>query len=449
MNKNFDLVVIGTGSGGSTAASKCKKAGWNVAIIDSLPFGGTCALRGCDPKKVLIGATDVVDWKNRMDGKGVDGKININWAELMKFKKSFTDPVPAAREKGFEKLGIKYFKGRAKFVNKNTVKIGEDELTGKYILLANGATPAKLNIESEELITYSDIFLELEKLPKEIIFIGGGYISFEFAHLAARAGAKVRIIHRGKKPLTGFDPDLVDSMLLRTKEIGIDIELETEVISIKKNGSKLIVHGNNKTDIKTFTADLVVHGAGRVPDIEDMDLDKANVKYSKRGIEVNEFLQSTGNPSVYAAGDAAATNGLALTPVAGTDSHVTASNLLKGNHRKPDYNAIPTVVFTIPTIASVGLSEDEAISKGIKFRKNFKLTQNWYSSKRIAEKHSGHKVLVEETTGKIIGAHLLGHNADELINIFALAIKHGIIAAELKSTIYSYPTRSSDIGYMV
>lgn len=238
-------------------------------------------------------------------------------------------------------------------------------------------------------------------------------------------------------------------MLQRTKEIGIDIELETEVTSIKEKGGKLIVHGKDKTDIKTFTADLVVHGAGRVPDIEDMDLDKANVKFSKRGIEVNEFLQSTGNPSVYAAGDVAATNGLALTPVAGMDSHVAASNLLKGNHRKPDYNAIPTVVFTIPILASVGLSETEAVSRGTKFRKNFKLTQNWYSSKRIAEKHSGHKVLIEEETDKIIGAHLLGHNADELINIFALAIKHGIIAAELKSTIYSYPTRSSDIGYMV
>lgn len=201
MKQNFDLIVIGTGSGDSTAASKCKKARWNVAIIDSLPFGGTCAVRGCDPKKVLIGATDVIDWKNRMNEKGVDGKISIDWAELMKFKKSFTDPVPAAKEKGFDKLGIKYFKGRAKFINKNSIKIGEDELTGKYILLANGARPAKLNIEGEELITYSDIFLELGKLPKEIIFIGGGYISFEFAHLAARAGAKVRIIHRLKNRL--------------------------------------------------------------------------------------------------------------------------------------------------------------------------------------------------------------------------------------------------------
>jgi len=449
MKKNYDLIVVGTGSGGSVAAGKCKREGWDVAVIDSLPFGGTCALRGCDPKKVLIGSTDVIDWKNRMKGKGVEGKVIINWAELMKFKKSFTDPVPASRERGFEKLGIDYFKGRAKFTDENTITVGSDELTGKYILLANGSTPAKLNIEGEELITYSNEFLELEKLPKQIIFIGGGYISFEFAHLAARAGAKVIIIHRGKRPLTGFDPDLVEAMLQGTKEIGIDVELEMEVVSIKKNDGKLVVQGKNKSAGETFNADLVVHGAGRVPNIDDMNLDKANVRFSKSGIEVNEFLQSTTNPAVYAAGDVAATNGFALTPVAGMDSHVVASNLLKGNHRKPAYNAVPTVVFTIPTIVSVGLSEAEAVSKGIKFRKNFMLTPNWYSSKRIAEKHSGHKILIEKNTDKIIGAHILGHNADELINIFALAIKHNITAAELKSTIYSYPTRSSDIGYMV
>jgi len=194
---------------------------------------------------------------------------------------------------------------------------------------------------------------------------------------------------------------------------------------------------------------MVVHGAGRVPDINDMSLEKASVKFGSHGIVVNEFLQSISNPSVYAAGDVAATKGLALTPVAGMESHVVASNLLKGNHRKPDYNAIPTVVFTIPTIASVGMKEDEAIAKGLKFRKNFMFTPNWYSSKRIAEKHSGHKVLIEEITGKILGAHLLGHNAGELINIFAMAIKHNITASELRSTIYSYPTRSFDISYMV
>ncbi len=217
MEKKFDLIVIGTGAGGSTVAHKCRKEGWDVAIIDSRPFGGTCALRGCDPKKVLVGAADLIDWTRRMEGKGISSKsTEIAWQELMRFKRTFTEPVPENREKGYAKAGIRAFHGRTGFIDQTTVRVGDNTLTARFVHIAAGAKPAALGIPGEEHLTTSDQFLEMEQLPKRIIFVGGGYIAFEFAHIAARASAKVQILHRGARPLEGFDPDLVNSLVQAT-----------------------------------------------------------------------------------------------------------------------------------------------------------------------------------------------------------------------------------------
>ncbi len=194
---------------------------------------------------------------------------------------------------------------------------------------------------------------------------------------------------------------------------------------------------------------MVVHAAGRTPEIDDMNLDVARVAWDERGVKVNEFLQSVSNPAVYAAGDAAASGGPPLTPVADYDGAIVASNLLKGNHQKPNYMGIPTVVFSIPPAASVGLREAEAREQGLKFRVKKEMTSSWYSSRRVAEKYSGYKVLVEEGTDRILGAHLLGGEAGEVINLFAFTIRSGIRATDLKHTIFSYPTHSSDVPYML
>src|SRR5438132_11371449 len=183
MDKNFDLVIIGTGAAGATAAYKCRDAGWEVAIVDSRPCGGTCALRGCDPKKVLVGAADVMDWVQRMKGKGIQGdQARIDWPELIRFKRSFTDPVPKNREADYAKAGIEAFHDRAQFVGQTAVQVGKDILEGRYILIATGATPRKLDIPGEQFLTTSERFLELESLPHRIVFIGGGYIAVEAAH---------------------------------------------------------------------------------------------------------------------------------------------------------------------------------------------------------------------------------------------------------------------------
>lgn len=450
MTKKFDLVVLGTGSAASGVAAQCRQAGWQVAIVDSRPFGGTCALRGCDPKKVLVGAAEVMDWNQRLQGKGIRAEqARIEWPELMRFKRSFTEPVPKHRQESFAQAGIVAFHGRARFVGPTAVRVGKDVLEAHHVVVATGMKPLDLKIPGAEHLTTSDQFLELDALPPRIIFIGGGYISFEFAHVAARAGARVTILHRGPRPLPRFDPELVAQLVERTRKLGIDVQLQTEAEEIESASGRFSVRASTAGRTRTFAAEMVVHGAGRVPAIDDLDLATAGIESEPRGVKVNDYLQSVSNPAVYAAGDAAASGGAPLTPVAGYEGRIVAANLLEGNHHKPDYRAIPSVVFTLPPLASVGLQEQAARAQGLRFRSNHQETSAWYSSRRMGEECSGFKVLIEEGSERILGAHLLGHHAEEIINLFALAMHAEVRARELKEMFTAYPTQASDVRYML
>lgn len=480
----FDLIVIGTGTAASTTASECSSAGWSVAIIDSLPFGGTCALRGCDPKKILVEAAKIIDSNQRHENKGIIGSagVHIKWSDLIHFKRTFTDPFPKYREDGYINSGIVPFHGHARFIGPTTVKIDNANntiLNGKHILIATGSKPMNLNVPGSENIITSDQFLELgdDNLPDRIVFVGGGYISFEFAHIAARAGAKVTILHRGKQPLEHFDPDLVNRLVQRSRDIGIDVRLQAAVNSIDKSSSllsssttlndvgrnQLMVYYTSASDISkknkqnsdevisTVESNMVVHGAGREPNIHGLDLMEAGgVEYTHQGIMVNEYLQSVSNPAVYAAGDVAANKGLPLTPVASYDGSIVANNLIKGNTLKSNYIGLPSVVFTIPPLVSVGLQEKEAKDQGLRFRIKHEDSSGWASSRRVGETCAAFKVLVEEDTNRILGAHILGPHAEEVINIFSIAIRLGLTTRDLNDPIlYTYPTNSSDILYML
>jgi len=450
MTRTFDLIAIGTGSAASVVASRCRDAGWQVAIVDSRPFGGTCALRGCDPKKVLVGAAEAIDWTRRMKGKGIQSEtLRIDWPELMRFKRSFTEPVPKRRTEQFAAAGIAAFLGRASFTGPTTVRVGDETLEARHIVIGTGEMPADLGIPGAEHLTTSDRFLDLDELPKRIVFVGGGYIAFEFAHIAARAGAQVTILHRGQRPLPLFDPDLVDELVAHTRELGIDVQLGTEAVGIEKRPEGFTVRTSAAGATAAFQAEMVVHAAGRVPEIHDLNLDAAGILWEKRGVRVNEFLQSVSNPAVYAGGDAAASGGPRLSPVASYDGQIVASNLLKGNHQQPNYLGIPSVVFTVPPLAAVGLSERAAREQGLKFTVKHEMTPNWYSSRRVAETHSGFKVLVEDGTDRILGAHVLGSEAGEVINLFALAIRSGMRATDVKHTLFAYPTSGSNMSHML
>ncbi len=281
------------------------------------------------------------------------------------------------------------------------------------------------------------------------MFIGGGYIAFEFAHVAARAGAKVTMVHRGPLPLPRFDRDLVDELVNATRELGVNVQLGTQAEGIESRSGRLVVRVSTRGQKHTFEADMVVHAAGRVPEIDELDLDAGRVEWDRQGVRVNEFLQSVSNPAVYAAGDAAASGGPPLTPVAGYEGVIVGANLLKGNHQKPNYLGIPTVVFSIPPLASVGLGESQAREQGLQFRVKKDMTSGWYSSRRVGETHSGFKVLVEEGTDRILGAHLLGEQAGEVINLFAIAMRSGMRANDLKHMLFAYPTHGSNVPYML
>jgi glutathione reductase (NADPH) len=448
MERQFDLVVVGTGVT-SAAASRCREAGWTVAVIDSNPFGGTCALRGCVPKKILVSAAEAVHGARDLSGTGVPaGALTLDWPALMRFKRSLVDPTPQRTEQAWAKMGIEQFHGRARFVAPTTLAVGADRVTGRRILIAAGSTPAPLGFPGAERLTTSEEFLNLDRLPRRILFVGGGYIAFEFAHVAARAGVEVTILHRGARPLEGFDPDLVDLLLRRTRELGLRVELETQVSGVDARGDRLVVRGIRRGESRDFETEMAVHSAGRVPDIDDLDLETAGVRREKRGVSVNPFLQSVSNPAVYAGGDAAASGPL-LTPKADHDAVVLAANLLEGNHRTVNYDGIASAVFSLPPLASVGLSEAEARAAGLKFRTRWQDTSGWFNNRRVGETAAGFKLLIEDGTERIVGAHLLGPHVEEVINLFAVAVRLRIPAGELKQVPFAYPTHSSDVRFMM
>jgi glutathione reductase (NADPH) len=450
VTRRFDLVVIGSGTAGSTVATRCRAAGWTVAVVDKHPFGGTCALRGCDPKKVLVAAAAAFDAARALSDRGVSPNgLSINWSDLMRFKRTFTDPVSEQRKDSLHSAGIETFQDVARFIGPTQLSVGGAALEAtRAIVIAAGAKPAHVEVTGHEHLLTSDDFLELPSLPSSIVFVGGGYIAFEFAHIAARAGAHVTIIHRGERPLEQFDADLVERLVERTRAAGIDLRLRAEVRAIAAvgRGYRVQFDGAGGGDID---ADCVVHAAGRIPDLDDLQLDVGRVERRRNGVRVNGALQSVSNPKVYAAGDCAATGGPRLTPVAGYEGRVVAANILEGPNTAVDYSAIPSVVFTIPPLARVGLTEDEARGDGLRFTTRYEDTSTWYSSRRVAERASAFKLLIEDESRRLLGAHLLGPHADETINVFALAIRSEIAADRLKQMIWAYPTHASDIAYML
>jgi glutathione reductase (NADPH) len=447
MANSYDLIVIGTGTAASVAAYQCREAGGRVSIADHLPFGGTCALRGCDPKKILVQAAEAVDHVRRMRGKGVSGEPAVAWNDLIQFKQTFTGPVPHAKEKSFAESGIHAFHGRAKFRGPRSVAVGKEVLEGRFVLIAVGAVPMRLGIPGEDLVITSTEFFELEQLPKRVVLLGGGYIAAELAHVAARTGAKVTIVEQLNRMLTAFDPDLVALLMEKFREIGVEVRLKTRVIGIAKDGNHFVVHARSNGQEQSIPADIVVHAAGRVPDLDPLDLAAAGVETEHGRLKLNEYLQSETNPAVYAAGDAAG-KGPPLTPVAAIDGRMVAANMLGGNRTKLNYRGIPSVAFTIPPIASVGLSEKQAREQGIKFRIQKENTYDWYTSRSVGESTYGYKVLIESDTSRILGAHLVGPHADEVINLFAIAIRKNLTTQDLEDTVFAYPTAGSDVHYM-
>jgi glutathione reductase (NADPH) len=449
MSEPYDLIVIGSGTAAQVAIARVRDRGWRVAVVDHRPFGGTCALRGCDPKKMLVSGEEALDASRRMHSHGVDGGLRINWPALMAFKRSFTDPIPAKQVAHYANLGVDAFHGIARFAAPDRIVVEGCELVARHILIATGASPRPLGIPGEELVITSDEFLELESLPRRIVLIGGGYIAAEFSHLAARAGAKVTILQRGERLLPQFDANLVEWLMPSFDALGIMVHTGVTANSVTRTEDGLTVRTTSAKDAQiAVVADLVVHAAGRVSELKTLDLAVGDVAVEQGQIKLTPNLQSVSNPRVYAAGEAAG-SGPPLTPVASHDAKVVAANMLDSADARPDYRGVPSVAFTVPPIAAVGLTEAAARAKELRFRVNAASVPQWFTARRLNEPVYGYKLLIDEDTNLILGAHLVGPSADEAINLFALAIRNGITADALRDTMFAYPTAASDVGYML
>lgn len=445
-HQEFDTVVVGSGTSAYYAVDGLNKAGRRVAIVDERPYGGTCALRGCQPKKYLVSNAEAVAMASHLVGRGIVAGPKTDWQSLQALKNAYLDGRSEAEVKDWQEAGVTTFHGRAVMSSEDEVTVGHNRLKAQHVVLATGATPRRSEIPGAEHVRDSEHFLNLPDLPNRIVFIGGGYISFEFAHVAIHVGAeKVTILHRSSKPLKAFDQDIVKIVLKASEAEGIKVVLNESPRSVESAENGLIIQGSKGA---VYEADLIIEATGRVPNLSVLKGGYGKVDSSLRGVIVNEFLQSVSNSRVYAVGDCAATNYM-LAPVADEEGKTAARNILEGNIKTIDYSVIPSVVFTIPSIGSVGLTEEQAKQQELDFRVNQGMTTHWPSSKRIGEEHGAYKILIDNQTNEILGAHIARHNSCEAINVLALAMKHKIKASELAEFMWAYPTITSDLKYMV
>jgi len=271
----------------------------------------------------------------------------------------------------------------------------------------------------------------------------------EFAHIVARFGVKVTIVDMMSDLLPNFDQDIVLHLIEATKKLGIELVMDTKLNAIHNTDNGYVIIGEKAGEQIELTAEMVFNTTGRIPAIFDLDLENANVAFSEKGIEVNEFMQSVSNPRIYGAGDNTATKGLPLTPFANMEGHIVASNILEGNNKKPDYSIMPTVIFTLPPLAMVGITEKQANKEKLNYRISYDFVPEWYSAKHRGEKTYAYKVIIEKESDFILGAHLIGPEADETINLFALAMKTKMKAQELKLMPFIFPSSSSDVPHML
>ncbi len=450
-HSDFDLIVIGTGPSASTIAKKACADGKRVAIIEAREFGGACALRGCNPKKVYTNAGNLVDRNRGSKGKQIEfERLGIDWSNLLAFKREFTQPIADKTEASYQKRGIETFSGTASFVGPNVIRVADRHLSADRIFVGVGAHPRPLEIPGGKRAIHSDAFLELSTLPERVVFIGGGYISMEFACVAARYGCSVTVLQRGGRVLKPFDADLVAQLVAYSAEHNVQVHVNATVTAIEaSDGQSMSVKYETSQGTTSVPADLVVHGAGRVPNLRDMNLKVGEIDYADKGIKVNEYMQSVSNPFVYAAGDCADSSQPKLTPTANEEARVVAKNLFadEPTHR-PDYGVIPQVAFTIPSIAAIGLSQADAENlPDVDIR--HKDMSSWSSVRKAGQECAAYKIFIDKKTDLLLGAHLLGPGSEETINLFALAMKHGLTATDVKSTLFAFPTFGSDIRQMV
>ena len=438
---DFDLFIIGAGSGGVRAARLASKLGKKVAIAEEYRFGGTCVIRGCVPKKLMVFASSYSKIFKEGEGYGWDQKnASFSWN---KFSKSMNFEIDRLEEIYRDLLissNVKVFRQKAKLYSSNSVILNDKtKITAKYILIATGGDPQKLEIEGGNLSISSNDIFNLPSLPKKMIIIGGGYIACEFASIFNGFGVEVTLLYRGDRILRGFDDDIRENIEVSLIRKGIKISNNCYPTLIKLNNKKLELFTNNNSHLKT---DIILSAIGRKPKIMNLGLDNVSLDLTKNGaIKVNEF-QQTSTKSIYAIGDV--TDRLNLTPVAIRDAKALISTLFENKKQSPDHELVPTAIFTKPEVGTVGLTEKEA-------RNNFdvKIYKTFFSSLGSRITNNLDKIMMKlvvcNKTDKILGCHIVGDGASEMIQMFGISMKMGVKKKDLDSTCAVHPTLSEEI----
>ncbi len=450
--KQYDVVVVGSGTGGQTAAHALNTHGLKVAVVESSDRpGGICALAGCQAKKYFYEAAETVARSRHLADKGIVQTARGDWGAVLERKSAFTENVPDGTIDGLMSEGIDFIEGRARFFDDGTLSVDGESLPADHVILATGARPMPLPIEGIEYAVDSSAFLDLTALPRRIVFIGGGFISFEFAHFAARLGlsdARITILEAADRPLGPFDGEMVDLLVAAGETEGIRVKTSVKITSITRSGDELTVHTASG---EAHPADLVVHGAGRVPEIDSLNLDAAGIRYSRRGIEVTDGMR-TSRSGVFAVGDCAAT--VQLARVADYEAQVAARNIVAaregGQPARIDYRTVPAVLFTYPQYAMMGVTEASLLAAGTPYRRSFGKEVRWPTYRRVGMDHAAFKILVGKDD-QILGAHILSDNATGLINTLRMAAVNKMGVGELyrNSIMTPYPSRESDLLYML
>jgi glutathione reductase (NADPH) len=438
--KQVDLAVLGCGVAGQTVAYRARQAGWSVTLFETGPPGGTCPTRGCDAKKPLVNAVFRLRRAQAMMGKGLSGELSIDWPALMAFKRSFTEPIPDRTREDLAEAGIELIEAPPRFDDARTIEADGRRWRAEQVVISTGLRPRALDLErgGAEHAIDSDAFLELDALPERVVFVGGGYVSMEFASVAAAAGSAVTVLERAEYPLSAFDPDAVRVLLAAMHEQGIKILTRRQVTGIEPAGGAFRVHTGASGE--AIEADLVVNASGRVPSIDGLGLDNAGIAHGEAGVAVDAYLRSTSSPNVWAAGDVAATGRAPLTPTAAEDGRVVAHNLLNQDDREMIRTPVASVCFTYPPIASVGLSEHAARQRhGDDLQVAAGDLAQTKHFRQEGETHGFYKMIFDPDQ-RLLGAHFVGGDCEEVINLFALAIGQGCDKHKLCETTMAYPT---------
>ena len=437
----FHVVIIGTGPAGSSAALALARAGLNVAIIDEREYGGTCPNRGCDPKKILRVGGEIAHRSKALAVHGIVRPASIDWDRLMQFKRRLIQGVSSDVEGSLKQAGVTTIHGSATFVDITKIRVGAVEIVAERFIIAAGSRPRSLGIDGEDFVATSDDILDLDELPEHALFIGGGYTSFELAHLLNALGVICTIIHDDDEPLPGFDRALVRRLIESSRDDGIEIILGSSVERVERVGDSFHVHVSSADEHHMYETDAVIHGAGREANLASLDPGRAGIRIENGAIVVDEYLRA--NSRTFAIGDCAS-RGAPTTPVAQLQGRSVAETLL-GRPTVFEEPIAPRVLFTLPELAMVGLTEAQARAARLEVRIENHETSSWLTSRRIGQRHSGARIIIDQESDLILGAHLFGETSQELIHLFALAMREGIRASALKELVYAFPTHSSDI----